>query len=141
MRVEIYGTFLLTGQTEPLGPALRREIVRCAAATVKRAGARVSLVRVVVVECIGAMGERLSLCRMTAQPADCNALTAEAFGRGARVALRRAAQQLEALLTAPVAHPGPGAVRSIARGPDPDGGAPLRCLAACVARTEASHAC
>ncbi len=94
MNVKVYGYYLITGESIPLDDALRLDVERQLAGTVRHLAARTTEVQVLVAEVIGRRGGFEKRCRVKAHLNRDREPTADGSGATVREAVMRAIDRL-----------------------------------------------
>ncbi len=87
MRIDIYGVFLITGETAPLEQTLRKTITDWVVAALRNTTSRASHVTVTLADAFGTRGEVCKQCELVARSAGGRRLKARGVGRTFREAV------------------------------------------------------
>jgi hypothetical protein len=87
MRIDLHGVFLITGETVPLEPTLRRAIERWLPSALRNATDRASHVTVTLADAFGLGGEACKQCELVARWAGDRRLNVRGVGRTFREAV------------------------------------------------------
>ena len=94
MRLQVYGTFLLSGEMVPLRETLRRALTRRAALALSRCAKEIVQAHVIVFDSIGPRGAMRKLCHIAARTCDGDRLDVEGIGPGVSQAVEQALAQI-----------------------------------------------
>jgi hypothetical protein len=90
MRLQVYGTFLLSGEMVPLREAMKRALTERAVRTLARCAKEIVQAHVIVFDSIGPRGAMRKLCHIAARTCDGDRLDVEGVGVGVSEAVERA---------------------------------------------------
>ena len=98
MRLRVYGTFLITGQTVPMDEDLREQVERSVGTAIRPLGGHRVHATVTVAEMIGSTGGIHHRCRVSVRHRNAGKSVATGTGVSARDAVADALRQLKQLV-------------------------------------------